>query len=156
MKGIFKNIAIALVLIAFLVSALGFQLIRHTCPSCNIVEYYLYQPNACCGEHSQPADSEPGSCCAVPDAIPSCSTAFETTSCCEYQSEYFVVDELVYPQSLKVGVPLARLPAMAVSISVPEDNAGHSLLAAFLHPPPPVFSGTDYLFFIHQLKIDFC
>ncbi|MEE4175954.1 MAG: hypothetical protein V2I46_00445 [Bacteroides sp.] len=156
MKGMLKNIAVWLVLITFLVSASGFRLIRHTCPSCNIVEYTLDQPDVCCGERSQPANMEPVSCCTIPDDLSTCRTDFQTTSCCEYESTFFVVDELISSQTLKVASPLTVLPLLAALLSTTGENADQNLLPAFLHPPPPVFSGTDYLFFLHQLKIDFC
>ena len=156
MKDLFKNIAMVVMLIAFLVSVSGFQVIRHTCPSCNIVEYTLHQPEACCGVNAQPMPAEPVSCCTVPEDTHSCSNEIETTSCCEYESEFFVVDELIITQKLKVEAPLASLPVITGYLELPEAVEDHVFMAAFLHPPPPVFSGTDYLFFLQQLKIAYC
>lgn len=156
MKQVFKNIGILVLLIAFLVSASGFRLIRHTCPSCNLVEYTFHQPEACCGETTPAAGSESGSCCTVPEKTTTCSIAFETTSCCEFDSKYFLVDELISPQKLKVEAPLAATPVVADTLVLVTEEEGNAFLDAFMHPPPPIFSGTDYLFFLHQLKIAFC
>lgn len=156
MKEVLKNIAVLFVLGAFLVSASGFRLIRHTCPSCNIVEYSFHQPEYCCGGTTPVPDAGPVSCCTVPEDPSNCNAVFEGITCCEYESQYYVVDEVISPQTLKVEAQIAIIPLPDEILPVPVGDDSPVLKEAFLHPPPPAFTGTDYLVFLQQLKITFC
>jgi hypothetical protein len=151
-----KNILMWVMLLAFLVSATGFRLVKHTCPSCNIVEYSLHESKSCCTSTAAEDVPEHISCCSIGTEPVSCSTAFAATSCCEFESKLFVVDELVAPQTFKLEAAQANQPLVLSHLNVPAEVSNDQFLAAFLHPPPPSLSGTDYLFFLHQLKIAFC
>lgn len=156
MRVILKNIALWSVLLAFLVSASGFRLVKHTCASCNIVEYSLHNPVSCC-ETKLPAETpEQASCCSIETDPASCATGFAMDSCCEFESNFIVIDELLAPASLKVEAAIQSLPLQKIQLDLPEDISEEKFFDAFRHPPPPVFSGTDYLVYLHQLKIAFC
>lgn len=156
MWNMLKNILMWVMLLAFLVSATGFRLVKHSCPSCDIVEYSLHEPKPCCTAATPEEPQEPVSCCTTsPDPV-SCSTTFAVASCCEYESQLFVIEELVAPATFKVEAALVYLPLRIAKLELPQEISTDLLFAAFQHPPPPTLSGTDYLFFLHQLKIAFC
>jgi len=156
MREVLRNIFLLLTLLAFMVSASGFRLVKHTCPSCNIVEYSLQNPASCCETEAPAKAQEPVSCCTSGKAPIICSSSFTMDSCCEYESQLFVIEELVAPATFKVEASLVNLPLQIARLELPENISVDLFFAAYQHPPPPVFSGMDYLVYLHQLKIAFC
>lgn len=156
MREVLKHIVLWSMLLTFLVSASGFRMVKHTCPSCNLVEYTLHNPASCCETEAPVEAQEPVSCCTPAGAPMACTSAFTMDSCCEYESQLFVIEELVAPTTFKVEAALVNLPLQIARLDLPEDVSVDLFFAAYQHPPPPVFSGLDYLVYLHQLKIAFC
>ncbi len=157
MREVSKNILLLVTMLAFVVSATGFRLVKHTCPSCNIVEYALHNSASCCETETPAEAQEPVSCCTpVKTLITTCSTAFSSDSCCEYESQLYVIEELVAPSTSKVEAAFVSLPLQMIKPDLSENIPSDHFLAAYQRPPPPVLSGTEYLVFLHQLKIAFC
>lgn len=157
MRLILKNIALWVMLMAFLLSTTGFRLVKHSCPSCQIVEYTLHEPKPCCGSETQSENIEPISCCSITVDQVSCSSAFASESCCEIESNFYVIDEVVSKPLQKVENIVFQIPAEAgessIEIGVPNFE---EFLFAYQHPPPSSLTGTSYLVFLQQLKIPNC
>lgn len=156
MQQIFKNIVILGVLLAFLVSAAGFRLVKHTCPMYDISQYSLFTQASCCTTEAPNLIPEPLSCCMVNIDPALCYTNFESTSCCQNESQLIVIEELVAPASFRLEaswvsiLPQIFKPGLLLSVSC------QPLHQAFRHPPPPVFTGTDYVVYLQQLKLAHC
>jgi|GEM_PF-1007966 len=159
MRRILKNIALGVMLLAFLVSATGFRLVKHTCPSCNIVEYTLSEPDPCCDAHNflHEEPLEPVSCCAITNDHISCSAAFVTATCCLIESNYYTIDEVVFAPSEKLEVTIVHPFVFSFGALVnTTTSASEEMLFAFKHPPPSNLSGVSFLVFLQQLKIPSC
>lgn len=157
MRIILKNIALLVMLSAFLVSATGFRLVKHTCPACHIVEYTLHEPKPCCGSETQAENIEPIACCSVAVDHVTCSLAFASESCCEIESSFYVIDEVVSTPTQKVEIIIFQFPGQAGESSIEiEVSNFEEFLFAYQHPPPSSLTGTSYLVFLQQLKIPTC
>lgn len=156
MRQIWKNIVLGFMLLTFMVSASGFRLIKHTCPMCEIARYSLYKQESCCPAEQIVQVPEQVSCCTIQVEHTTCSTSFENNTCCENESKLIVIEELVAPANFRVEALWVSLPPQVYKPDLVQTFSIQQLLDAFRHPPPPVFSGTDYVVYLQQLKIAHC
>ncbi|HSV88812.1 MAG TPA: hypothetical protein VLH61_09230 [Bacteroidales bacterium] len=156
MKAALRYFMVWIMLFALLVATTGFRLVKHSCQSCNIVEISLSDPNPCCS--SEPIHETPEliTCCSLQKEHLYCTATLVPETCCEIKSMLLQVDELLYPQLQRVGPEFLDLPASDIwsnlLLKLPEGG----MAFVHKHPPPVIFSGTEYLFFLQQIKIPAC
>ena len=145
------TIGVILLLSVFLVSSTGFRLIRHSCQVCNIVEYSFDGSQGCCEAEAIVKPTLPIEACCSTLQIPANTCEVD---CCDHISEYFITDNTVTVNSL-------RIPVLAVQIIEALQAPGQICTDLFSQPlilprgsPWNSHSGKQFLVSIQQLKFD--
>lgn len=156
MQLLVKQFKVWVMLLSLLVATTGFRLVKHSCPSCDIVEFTLQDPNPCCSSEPSPSEPQPLTCCSLALEHMHCTGALVSDTCCFIQSVLLQVDDLVSPNTPRVDPETIEVPPVSFWSKQLAELPETRLASVNKHPPPVVFSGTEYLIFLQQIKIPAC
>jgi hypothetical protein len=153
MQLLVKQFKVWVMLLSLLVATTGFRLVKHSCPSCDIVEITFLGTNPCCSSEQVPPEPQPFICCSLTLEHLHCTGSLVSDTCCLIQSVLLRVDDLVSPNKHKVHPQTVEIPPVPLWSNQIAELPETRLASVNKHPPPIVFSGTEYLIFIQQIKI---
>jgi len=142
--------------LAILLPTLGFTVVKHTCNTCNTVEFHFFDRGNCSGCQISEIPENNSSCCDSESSNATCGIDGEDDSCCLVEVTEPNVDNFIRPVQVSEGFHLepAEMQLISYENTGIEDNS--SSIINYKDPPSTFLTGVDFLFFINQLKIPVC
>jgi hypothetical protein len=142
--------------IAILLPSLGFKVVKHTCLTCNTVEFHLFDSGNCSGCEEFSENEAESSCCNGGNTAASCGIEGVETVCCLFEVAEPDVDNYIVPSVTMDEIQSKPIDILFVSVELENTDENSFQFLKYNDPPSPSLSGIDFLFFINQLKIPIC
>ena len=156
MGQLFRYFLTFIATIAILLPSLGLTVVKHTCNTCDTVEFHLFVSGNCSGCNNSETSESNSSCCDTERANGSCGIYGDDESCCLFEIKEPNVDNYVRPVQFSEVLLLESVELPYVIFDNVEIEENSSTIINYVDPPSPFLSGIDFLFFISQLKIPVC
>jgi hypothetical protein len=156
MNQLFRYFLTFVAIIAILLPSLGFTVVKHTCNTCNTVEFHLFDKGNCSGCKVPELPENKSSCCASESVNGTCGIGGNDKSCCLFEITEPNVDNYVRPIQISEAFQLEPIELPIGIFENAEIEESFLSTINYKDPPSNLLTGVDFLFFINQLKILVC
>jgi len=157
MFGVIKRLSVFILLIVFLISVAGINIIKHTCAMCHTTSYYLFTDTHRCESQDKKLASEPSCCSGKHESPKNCTTRnskeSKDTGCCQSKKIHLkVTDNFVnssYNSIVKTSINYLQLPLL-LTLLLNNYSTEKANIQTY-HPPPLLLFGKQIIIQFHQL-----
>ncbi len=153
MNQLFRYFLTFVATVAILLPSLGFVVVKHTCKTCDTVEFHLFDKGNCSACKMEETSENISSCCDAESSKGTCGVGHQNDSCCIFEITQPSVDAYIIPVKVSGGFHLEPAIMPLGLFGNIETEKSFSSTINYEDPPTNFLTGIDFLFFINQLKI---